>query len=115
MKYYLYRIQKEDYDEFLDYEKIKIDYLPIISEADDKFIAFISKDLKVIGAYKKVGDLLVRIKKIEVKKEINLRSFYGKLSIVTEVGDRTYKVFAKKAKEISKEDYELITSFFQVV
>ena len=59
-----------------------------------------------MGSYKKDGEYLFAKK--EAIKDITLREFYDKLSIITEVGPRTYKVFAKKIKEISKEDFENI-------
>lgn len=110
MKYYFYRIQKEDFENLEDVEKIRIDYLPITVEKDDKFIVFTSKELKIIGSYKKVDEYMIM--ENMCIKDLTIRDFYEKLSIITEVSDRTYKVFAKKAKEISKEDYELIVKSF---
>lgn len=110
MRYYFYRIQKEDFENLEDVEKIKIDYLPIPDDNEDKFIIFTSQEMKLIGAYKKVDDYLI-MEKMCIK-DLTIRDFYTKLSIITEVSDRTYKVFAKKAKEISKEDYELLIESF---
>lgn len=109
-RYYFYRIQKEYFEESEDLENVKIDYLPILSEKDDKFIIFVSQSLEIIGAYKKEGEVMV-LEKVP-SKTLTIRDFYDKLSIITEITERTYKVFAKKAKEISKEDYELILKAF---
>ena len=110
MSYYFYRIQKEDFENLEDVEKIRIDYLPIPLSKDDKFIVFTSQEMKLIGAYKKVDEYLI-MEKMCVK-DLTIRDFYDKLSIITKITERTYKVFAKKAKEISKDDYELIVASF---
>ena len=106
MKHYLYRLKKEDFEKLTDFETIKIDYSPTELSETDKVIVFVSETLKIVGVYQKKGDYLLS-KKVS-KKEITLREFYDKLSIITEVGPRTYKVFAKKLKEIEKSDYENI-------
>lgn len=106
MKYYLYRIKKEDYEKLKGLNNIKIDYTPEQINEDDKIIVFVSESLKILGSYKKREDYLVAEKL--AKNELTLKDFYEKLSIITEVGQRTYKVFAKKVKEISEEDYNMI-------
>lgn len=106
MGYYFYRLKKEDFEKLIDTETVKIDYMSAELDETDKVIVFVSETLKILGAYKKKDEYLLAKK--SAKKEITLREFYDKLSIITEVGPRTYKVFAKKLKEITKEDYELI-------
>ena len=110
MRYYFYRIQKEDFEKMENLEKFMIDYLPIISEKDDKFIAFISQTMEIIGSYHKEDDSMV-LEKVP-SKTLTVKDFYDRLSIITEITERTYKMFAKKAREISKEDYEMIIKAF---
>ena len=50
----------------------------------------------------------IRMENKIAKKEITLKDFYDKLSFITEVGPRTYKVFAKKVRAINEEDYGVI-------
>ena len=102
MKHYLYRLKIEDFEKLSDFETIKIDYSPTELSETDKVIVFVSETLKIVGIYQKKDDYL--LSKRLTKKEITLREFYDKLSIITEIGDRTYKVFAKKLKEITRED-----------
>ena len=107
MKYLLYRLKKDEMD---DASRIKIDYASVDISDDDKIIVFVSESLNILGTYKKAGEDLVVEK--SSKKNISLKEFYDKLSIITEVGPRTYKVFAKKIKEISEKDYEEIIKNF---
>jgi hypothetical protein len=102
-------MKKEDFLRLTDFETVKIDYSPTELSVDDKVIVFVSETLKILGIYQKKDDYL--LSKRLTKKEITLREFYDKLSIITEIGPRTYKVFAKKLKEIEKSDYENIIKY----
>ncbi len=105
-KYFLYRLKKEDFEKMTSFDALQIDYTPSDVDETDKLIVFVSETLKILGTYERKDDYLLS-KKL-TKKEISLRDFYDKLSIITEVGPRTYKVFAKKLKEIEKTDYDNI-------
>lgn len=108
MRYVLYRIIIKDFEILKDINNIKIDFLPTPLSNEDKIIVFVSESLKIIGTYKKEEDFLAAERIFE--KDINLKDFYDKLSIVSKIGPRTYKIFAKKIKEISKKDYEMIAN-----
>ncbi len=106
MRYFLYRIQKEDFQEMTEYDNIPIDYTPEEIKEDDKIIVFVSETLNILGDYKTENNIL-RVTKKPVKT-VNLRDFIGQLSFVTTAGPRAYKTFAKKTREITQEDYEKI-------
>lgn len=110
MRYFLYRILKEDFQEMTEYDNIAIDYTPEDFLEDDKIIVFVSETLNVLGDYKTENNILRVTKK--PNKNVNLRDFIGQLSFVTSTGPRAYKVFAKKTREITSEDYEKIRKVF---
>lgn len=110
MRYFLYRIKKQDFDKLANLADINIDYTPEKITSEDKIIVFVSETLKVVGTYKRVDDNLIA-EKLSTN-DITLKDFYDKLSIVTEITPRTYKLFAKKVKEIEKRDYDLIVGKF---
>ena len=62
---------------------------------------------KWLRRYRKEGELLFAINVFPLDARPDLHNFYSRLSIVAFVGPRAYKVFAKKTKEITKEDFEL--------
>lgn len=108
MKYWLYRIKKEDYDELASDDEISVDYMPEEIEADDLLIVHVSEIGNMIGTYKMRNEKLILIEKSS--KELKLKDFYSKFSFIEFVNTRTYKMFAKKMKEITKEDYDMIES-----
>jgi hypothetical protein len=109
MRYWLYRVEKEFFDRQKKLDVIKMDYLPEPIEDGESVLVFVGSDLVLVGAYVKKGMELHAQMPIDKDKAVALRLFYGKISIVTFEGPRTYKVFSKKAKEITKEDFELMT------
>ncbi len=106
MKYWLYRIKKEEYEELDSHEQIEIDYMPEETDKEDKFIIHISEIGIILGAYR-INDEKLIAKELSTKKP-KLKEFYEKLSFIDFVNDRTYKIFAKRLKEITKEDYEML-------
>lgn len=104
MKYYLYRIKIEEYEKLKDIKSIPLQFLPIALNQDDKIIIFISKEMKIIGEYKKEQDNLIQIKQINK----NLKDYYDKFSFISYVNDRIYKKFSKRILEIKKQDYKSI-------
>ncbi len=71
---------------------------------------FVSETLSILGDYKTENNILRVTKK--PAKTVNLRDFIGNLSFVTSNGPRAYKVFAKKTREITQDDYEKIRKEF---
>lgn len=106
MRHYLYRLKKEEYEKIKDTDRIEIDYLLVEIDKTDRMIVFVSGSLRILGAYRKIDGFLAAEK--PVGKEMTLREFYGRLSIVREICPRSYKVFAKKIREITKDDYKTI-------
>jgi len=105
MKYFLFRLKKEYFEKLENYDEIDYKY-DFELDNSSLLVIFISENLKILGTYKKEGKLL---KVIDVnKKELTLKDFYDKLSIISFVNDRTYKLFAKPIKEITEKDYEEI-------
>ncbi len=87
---------------------LTIDYLPEPIEDGESVLVFVGSDLTIIGPYTKKHKELHAQRELTGKDLKSLKDFYGKISIVTFVGPRTYKVFSKKVKEITKEDFELM-------
>ncbi len=104
--YYLYRLKQEEFEKLADLKKIGITYRGKL-EYDDVFVVFVSGIMKVLGTYKKLGKQLVGLKVAERERMPKMQDFYSELSIISFVNDRTYKVFAKPVKEITKADFEL--------
>ena len=104
MRYILYRIKMEDFENLDETDKLKIDFSPVELKEDNNILVFISGTMDIIGKYNYVKGYLLLDKVLDN----NLKDFYGKLSFAKEVGPRTYKVFAKKIRELTKEDYDLI-------
>jgi 23S rRNA C2498 (ribose-2'-O)-methylase RlmM len=104
MKHYIYRIKYKDYILLRQTDIIanKLDKLSL--EDKDKVIIIVSKSMNVIGAfrYNKEQDFFVR------EKEINkvISKFYDALPMVEFVTENTYKMFSKRLREITKEDYD---------
>lgn len=109
MKYWLYRLREQEFVGLSHLDRILIDYLPEPVADNDSVVVFVAGTLNIVGAYTKKGDSLI-LKKA-TKDPVDLRKFYDKLSIIKAIGERTYKVFAKKVKEITKADYEVLTAF----
>jgi hypothetical protein len=101
VRYYTYRLKEEQED----YTQIMIQEVPTTLSNGDVFLVFLAGTLDVLGIYKKKSDYLIIDKKIEGKK---LSDFYSCFGCVGFVNERTYKMFAKRVKEIEKEDVKKI-------
>jgi len=102
-RYYTYRLKEP----LLDFKKFEIQDLPIELLEGDKLIVFIAGSMEVLGSY------IVSDNKAIIETKINdmkLSDFYDCFSFITEIGERTYKIFAKPVREISKDDYINILS-----
>ena len=103
MKYYIYRVLFEEVAG-LDRKKIVIDYLPSPVDDGSMLIVFCSKTLQMLGVYKKSGKSLLETKPLEG----SLKDHYGRLSVLPVVTNRAYKFFAKKLREIPKNDFDIL-------
>ncbi len=106
MKYWLYRLKKEEYEKIKDKRTIQIDYINEEVDEKDKFIVHVSGLGILSGAYRLKDDFLIAEKLSE--KKPRLSEFYSKLSFIDFVNERTYKLFAKKIKQIIEEDYKIL-------
>ena len=93
---------------------LKIDYLTEDVVEGDLLVVFISRVLSVFGLYEKSGSVLKPLKLFSDDQMPNLRDFYGKLSFVDSIEPRTYKLFAKKTRKVSKEDFELFKKIVEL-
>ena len=104
MKYYIYRIKLKDHIDLRQTDIIKNNLDNIEIEDKAKVIITVSQSLMVMGAYRydKKQNIFIR------EKEINqvVSKFYEKLPMVEFVNENTYKMFSKRLREITKEDYE---------
>lgn len=85
---------------------IKLYPVPLVLENGDKFLVFIQGSMEVLGLYEKKDDqFLILEKQIEGKVMSDMYEFFDE---ITEINDRTYKLFAKPAREWNIETYEKI-------
>lgn len=107
MKYYIYRMKFEKYLKQGEFLRVKND-LPSIPQFElddgDKIIMIVSQSLIVIGAYRyeKKSNTFILEKKINK----NVTTIYEKLPMITFVNERTYKLFAKRLREIDEVNYK---------
>jgi len=108
-KFYLYRVKEAEFQQIEkeSLNKIKIDYLTEEVNDGDLLIVFISRLLSVIGTYTKQDDHLIARRMFKAENMPNLRDYYSKLSLIQFKGQRTYKIFSKKTKEITEQDFLL--------
>lgn len=101
VNYYTYRLKEEP----IRKNKISIGDVPIALDDGDTFLVFLAGTLEVLGVYIKKDNGLILDKNIEGKK---LSDLYGCFGMVSFVNERTYKMFAKRIREIEKEDIDNI-------
>jgi hypothetical protein len=88
----------------MTHNRIKNDLSDIKLDDGDKIVIVVAKSMIILGAYTYVKEL----NEFHLDKIINktTKYFYDKLPMITFVNERTYKLFAKKIREITKENYD---------
>jgi hypothetical protein len=104
MKYYYYRIKFEDYLRLNDIKWVKDDLENGVLNDGDLGILIVSKSLLVLGAYRYDKKQRLWLQQHPISKPVT--EFYSKIPMIKFVSERTYKIFAKRLREVDKENFE---------
>jgi len=107
MKYFLYR-ELGAVSQTLPLEFVAGDALS--AKQGDLFVVFVPVTHDIVGVYEFQGTQLTLVQK--PTKPLTLKDVLKKLSFITHITDTTMRVFKKRFKEISKEDYDAIVNSF---
>lgn len=112
MTYYIYRMKFKDHLNLRQTDIISNTLDNISLENNDKVIVIVSQSMLVMGAYVYNKDKNIFVRKKEINKVVSL--FYDKLPMIEFVNENTYKMFSKRLREISEEDYNAFTQGIDV-
>jgi len=112
MKYYFYRLQKNDFEKINDLKSIQIDFIPpdcANFQNGDKCVIYVSETFEVLGVYEK-KEMVLKQTRANSKPDMTLKDYWEKLSFVKEITQTTSRLFKKKMREVTQTDFESLTN-----
>jgi hypothetical protein len=104
-RYYLYRLKLEETP--AETSILPVNYFPpdCPVRTGDVIIVFQSQTLAIFGEYVYEDESLIITRELSG----NMRDYFGKLSFVSVVSETSARTLKKRAREITKADYDILS------